>query len=1250
MAQPVINVRVAPSGQAIAVECFAADGVTSAPITGFAGLDELQSLTVSGQPSAQAVALTYGGATTGPIPYRRVPPSSAFSYHLAVTGTYDVQVCSGYGAGVANHQVYDGILPLGQAVTIDSSTMPAGTYTDPNGAVFRPVGRYTFATSATVDIFAALGATYTVSAIRFVPTNGGAAVIQIMSDPANTATSGDHAASVPISATYANGSGIYGAGFEYSGSVTAYGTLQPSFWYLAVADVQAAIGALPGFSGGVTASSSFSPPVLGGLTSQAPQIINLAFGGPKANLGIGQPTSSDPGMTPAVTHPGGQPPRIRINGAAPITLVPDAWSPGQSWFLGILPQADVYPGTAGGVYVMTADGYGFRAGGALSGVGAGGIPFTGYAKLLRYGFGGNNPDVFPFESLPAGTYTLEATWPVLAWPNAGGITGSAKAATLAVVDGSGAVLHSEVADQSVAPAGVADPARSGVSWHSLGSYTVASGGTLQVQIFNRQADGGLSIADAVRLTRTSADASVRIAPTDAVTLDAPAGWLATSAGPAPASAAQVLGHASGSLMPDPALVTPTMPAGWNACGEDSGGANLWHCNLARRINYPGTPGVAAVDATLHPTSLTAAGGGQWFAFLSQLSGEGESNGPGVPALPNTPAGVWSIWYDDASGGSSPPLVLHTGSSPFPEVSLPTTVKGQATGNRVYYNNVYDPRASSATVGLLGFKSGPARADGTFPCSYQNIHVYPPDPATGGPWLNPPIWHPATVARLAGGPIRALDLTGAAASNIGGVEDVATQAELTLYGSPSVAISIATIAPDPAPDGYFNPAIGPILKVTTATPHGFRDMDAIGLAMTDGSAFPTPTFTQNGQPFAAGTNFQGYNHYIHVTGTTTFDFVVEFNKGLIPGFAPATMTNTLTDPRMIATKGTGRGTPYEDIAALAIQANCPAIHVPIPIQATPALLDHVAACLLATPPGTMIRAEISNEPWNFTQTEWARCCYLSHALGLSPGGDEWVPGYCATAAAGHARLAAAFAAAGRSADLVRVFGAQQADPSTTAAIAGFCAAKGYPVDEIAIGPYLEGDPGGSPDAGQPARFNLYTVAQGLDLLELVTEYGPARTTWADHRAAIGQAGLKRPDGSPVRLIAYEGGLESVIPYGSGQPRGMLRTIATMADVRMYRLSRRILELAQLGGCSAWQEYRLGLKWEGVTWDKVVGTLRGPGTGDPTQDTANVAPFADKLGLRSQFAGAFHAWTASMAPKPLPNNPIPFHYFFQSAGGF
>jgi len=122
-ASPVIKIRVAPSGQGFAVEAFGPDGVSPTAITGFGGVDEVQALTFSGTPKGQAFTLRIDGKTTAPIPFRRVPPSSAFTFNVALPapGSYDVQVNVPFPRGTPapnNYTVYDGVVPLGPPVDV----------------------------------------------------------------------------------------------------------------------------------------------------------------------------------------------------------------------------------------------------------------------------------------------------------------------------------------------------------------------------------------------------------------------------------------------------------------------------------------------------------------------------------------------------------------------------------------------------------------------------------------------------------------------------------------------------------------------------------------------------------------------------------------------------------------------------------------------------------------------------------------------------------------------------------------------------------------------------------------------------------------------------------------------------------------------------------------------------------------------------------------------------------------------------
>ena len=1252
-ADPVIRARVAPSGQGIAVEAFAADGTTPAPITGFGGLDENQSLTFSGTPKARSFTLAFGAARTAPIPFKRVPPSIAFLFNLTLPspGTYDVQVNTptARSSTVNIWSVYDGVLPVAGPVSFDLSKPPTAPIVDPKSkAVFRSLGRCAFATTeAVVESTAAIGVNRYVSAVRLVPASGGPAIVQVMSDPAITTYGPDRVFNLPNPRPAARTGlpGPYGAGYYEGETPCEYPAIRPTSWYADPAAVRAAIEALPGFAGGVTATSAFAVGQASGgpPTPLGPQVIDLAFGGPKARTAIGAPISSDPAVVPTLTHPGNQPIRYSINGGPPRPLPPGSItfnrSFAQSYFYAPLPQSDTYPGTVAGAYVATADGPTFYpTGQSLTGVGAGNATHTGVSTYLAYGISGSTL-VWPLEGLPPATYKLEITWPAIKWPAHHPYAGSSKAAKVSVSDKTGAVLRSEALNQSVGPAGVADPSRRGVIWHPLGSFTVAGPeNRLKVSLSNPGA--GLTIADAVRLTRTSPDTSVKIAPADVVTLDAPAGAIITAAGPSPAIEGRVIPHAGGSLLPDPAPVKPAMPVGWNAGFEDNFGANLGHSDLLKRLVLPdGFSGVAASDAVGNPTALTAGSNGKATAMLAYRSPDGEANGPGAPVLLNDPAGVWSIWYDDLAGGTTPPPILCNGyGTPYPATGRP--IAGRATGNRAYFHGVADPRATAPEVGVIVRGAARPNPDGTFPCPIRLRGVFPPDPTSGKVWTNPPTWHPIHAARLAIGPFRTVDLTGAAASNIAQFSDAASPSDLSFNATFTRSVPIGSIGDAPNPDGFFNPSVGATVQVTTTAPHGLNDMDGVILATAPGGTLGLPTYTMNGRPHAGYGPLDNLSTAVHVTGPSTFTFTTNFNRPLTPGVGNFAMTNTLKPAGASVVKWIKPATPYADIIALAAQSGSPP-WLTIPSNASDDLINRVAKLCLALPKGTPIRVEYSNETWNSYVSERAKFEIWSYSMGLSKSAYDYGASYLVRMKHCQDLFAAAFRADGREADLIRVCGSQQGHLGVTSSLASYAAAHAIPADELSIAPYLEGAPLDATHGGIPPdlldRFNTYTVPQNLDLIELLVEYGPLRDTFGQHRAAIDAAGWKRADGSPIRLTAYEGGFETVIPgltIGHQAPTATnlgLRTQAVMRDPRMYRVARRILELAQLGGCSLWVEYRLGIKLGVITWDKVNGTYEPHGTGDPAKDLANVFPWRDKARLASQVAGAYRDWSAAL-PRP------------------
>lgn len=1268
MPQSTINVRVAPSGQGLTFESFSGDGSIN-PIAGFGGLNETQTLSLSGaKPSTSTFTLTLGGQTTAPIPWKRVPPSTAFTYNVALpsSGTYDIQAAVPvyYSSNINNYTMYEGVLPLGPPVPIDNAGTTAA-YTAADGSIFQAVGRYAFVgTQAIVEVSAAHGVEMGMNAIRLVPVAGGGPPFIVPStDPSCTAYQQDQ--TLPLSSVRRSNVHHGGYGDTYA-TLVAYGNTPtdfPTSWYADPAAVQSAINALPGFAGAATASSSFAVaagPFANPTTPPPPQVINLAFAGPKVGQAIGPFTSPAPQVTSAVVHPGNTPITYSINGGPKLGLgTTSATFQGvsaQGYFYVPFPQSDPITGTVGGVSVSTAGNF---SGTTISGFGLHNPTFSGYSPLLGYGIAGS-PMALSLEGLPAATYKVEITWPAvdptaLAAFNFGGPSSQV---TLSVADKSGAVLHTEVVDQTVASTGVADPAKPASHWHTLGSFTVAAvENRLRVGIANNLGST-LAIADAVRLTRTSPDVSVTLGVSDIVTINAPAGAFITYAGDSAAMVGQQAIRTP--LQPDPSTITPTMAAGWNASSESSYTVNLAHANLVKRIDVSlGYDHVAATDVNGYPTLLSAD------AYLGK-SGNGHGSSTytmvgqvGTKIVLNDPTGTWSLWYDDTSGGHAPaPDLVGNYGIPWTEVVLPGTITGQATGNRRFYRGIYDPQSACPTLALTIY-GNTRNGDGTWPVTVKNIQVYRPKD-DGSAEDNPPVWDRSLTSRIGIGPIRCLDLTGAAQSNTPNLASAAQPGDFCITMGGGSGAAITSIANDPNADNFFNPLIGPVARVTTATPHGFVDMTNASPSGPLGNSGVTATRTTMDQatlntlfnpadPYWQNILDTG-GWYVHRIDATNFSFQVDINRGLYPGVSWS-LANTLHPTGVSCGTGWSKAVPYQDIVALGIEAGQD-LWIPIPSLLDDASVTQIATMCLVSP--HKVYVELSNEIWNTGVLENRKFVHWSFSMGLSTAAYDSTPSYVTRAGHCHDLFAAVFNAAGRGSDLVRVIAGQQGNPSTTQGYAAYAHAHGIRVDEMAIAPYVDAGPpdvaGGMPQATLD-RFNIYTDEQQLDLLSLLIEYVGVRESFLQHQAGIDGTGLRTASGATVSMVAYEGGWATVIPgISDGSPnvlasRADARTSTILNNPRMYRLGRRMLELAQAGGCKRWQEYKFGDLTGTTTWSKVRGTFQTFGTG-----AAADLILSDPAAVKNEIAGAYRDWAkAALSNKPRKAS-IPFQYFFQLAGGF
>jgi len=670
-----------------------------------------------------------------------------------------------------------------------------------------------------------------------------------------------------------------------------------------------------------------------------------------------------------------------------------------------------------------------------------------------------------------------------------------------------------------------------------------------------------------------------------VTVDAPAGAIRTAAGPSPA----MVGVAAPAYQ-IPAGPTPTMSLGWNAAKDSPYLPIPLYANLAARMSSYGQGGAN---------------------LLSNQSADYELGGTAtLPGLPNDASGEWTFTWSPSS--APPPLIdlMGTGPATNPTITVTGPGIGTATG-------IASPAGASPTLYV-----NPASNSGTLISG-----VYPPG------LYGKSLLHPYLAKRYATGVFRILDLTGAASSNTAAYTDWAPVGTVGrgFYSDLAQSTPVTSLAPDTS--GFWDPDRGPAILVNCSVAHGLPE-----LCNTNLNGVPAPTFTRGGQPFDPGyaIGFDSRDFLIHVISPTQYSFVFEnIVKDTDP---PIVLGSTIACPASATlTWNKTPAYPWPDIVqfCLDIQAVNPASvpYINVPGITTPDCWTKMATEMLRVP--GKIRIEFSNEPWNFFQTQWGVMRAWTYSLKLGTGGD-YTPGYMVQSDRCLKAFESVFAANGRAGDVIRVFGAHAFNPSTTGSYAAYAVAHGIAIHEIAIAAYtrfeVPSDPNPPATAALATLFAGMSADQVMDMAIVGLESGPIAGCFQQARQQIDAANLKRPDGTPVGLIAYEGGVDGVVP---GNPSGAIAGDQATYYSRYYKILRHPLMFAyhyreaqinQEAGCTAYHEYELYSPDSKYSWGKITSYAEPDGTGSPNDPR-----------LVSQVAGGFTkfaAATATTTPTPAP----------------
>ena len=1191
---------VGPSGQSIVV--VVEDG-TGAPanVRSLKPADNVQSLSLSGTPAGGGFTLTFGGQTTAMIPVRASVPLAYGTWTASVAPGVAQQIATTWApfAFESRAQLFevfdsDGTTLLG-SVTFDMTANPGWDFTDgmkPDGfaenwkniGIFTPTGA-----RITVRITAPYGEQVLADGLWVKDTATG--VVQYLDN-------GDNSAFAMI------GTNLYtntGQTHWFNGNYTQADGMGVGARYLAdPAAIQAALLGLSSVrAGGLTVSAADG-------NNSGPYTVR--FGGPMG--GVPQPPliASDPAVVPSIAVAGGDLPSIRINGGAPIPLENPVWGVGLPngagngqvgpylpYVMWPLPQS---PGTQ-----ITA-----AFSGLFSYTGGKNFGVAGYSRPTL-AMAGSDTATFLFPCQPAGTYRVSATWAA---------SGSlSTTAGLAITNNAGTTLATVVLDQTVPPADFTD---AGVGWKILGTCTIPTNTDIAAVL---NAGGASVLADAARLDRVGPDTSILIKSTDVVTMSVSDGWASTAAGPVDGATSLPLRNpVGGSLLPN-VTGRKSMRVGYNVVGSSYSGWFPVHSDLAKGIDWSG---VYQADADGYPTAFA----GPYFdVTIYEASSDFGGKGKSVPAIP---FGDYTVVWDgacDVEMRDGSPLI---GQGDPSDATFVTSVSSNLTGTidnkRVFgvrqndYASLYSPVFS---LRVHGTSPDPSDTTGQrHLCDLRNLRIYPPDvdPA------NPPLFHPSFVSKLQGvGCIRFMDPLGTNGGNIHDFADFHTSSDASyLVSKRRLSIPAAEIAGYKGDASGFDNRNGVIVQVTTGLPHGL----ATGQY---GQLTNTGTAEVSNESYSTSFNLGYAGSVVQVISPTVFLIGLSGDSSR-PG---RVMTNTITGDAcgQFQVNIGGGGMAFTDCVALCNQVGADLyLNIPPPASddCVSAMAGYVAANLKS---GLKARVEYANECWNYGFPAYASCCTNS-VIVLGTDANFYLPYYVYRTKQVHDLCLAAFAAAGRAGDLLRVMGSQGANPGITSQLVNYANQYGATFDELAVAPYLENYSVacGSEPTLTPA-YNLMTTDQNLDLFELNVLYGGTEGYVGNHRSILDNGGFRA-----AKIICYEGGPEYSLPGGSTADYNR-RSRAVVRHPRMFGVMFGFLQKLQDAGCSLFNDYTLNYYVGPPVWGVYYGRDMQPGTGDPGLDAINITDPEALDQIKSEVGGAMNLWASLSGggTPPKPKRTIP-----------
>jgi hypothetical protein len=1245
---PVLQATVAPSGQSIVLLATDSAG-DSTNITSLASSSEVQSIRLASAPSGNEFVLSFAGETTSPISTALVPPGTylLWSFPTIVGHSYSLAATWSYGSSTPIQYDFETIESgtiVAHFLTSDTPPSASDGFADPGvyendnitpayWMTITPTNIVASADSMQIRYTASIGGNARMSGIRVQDTTANTITYYNANEPANVTA-------VPIGGWLLNIQFCY-SGYEYATtSQTGIGgpvAIAPGSSTPALS-LQNALEALPAIgSGNLTVLDD---------SGSGNGNYQITFAGNLVNVPQPVITCPDPAIVIAEVSKGGTLiPSLTINGRTPLSLlnwIYDENTPSPYVYLP-LPQSSPAVQTAivGNLPCQP-----------LSGNWNNGIGDSSTLSGLQvFGFASGLTMNFPFTLLAPGTYQFAIAY-ATSTQVSGGVTCQPYSATqFLILDSSGDTLATYSINQTQNPT---DYQSEGQGWKVLGSFTTTQPLSTLELVMNTvgipaQAGATQYVAtlDAVQLTRTSSDTSVVLTAEDALTLTVQDNWVTTAAGVVAAATLSVGGPSA--ILPEFVVGPKSMKAGMNLEAVGTFYNFVTHSNLSYLMS-PYWNG--QTDSDGYPMTLYANRDGNGNPILPAYQTLAVISTNANVSIGDPAEGTYVInsgkfvltWDGD-------PTCYLQGGSWCSATELDVPKPSNVTGNWKVYDLYFAPGLiGGPNFSFTAESSTPDPSDpsgGTYLINLTNLAIYPPDPSdpTGQTiwgldtetniYTPPPKFHPWYLYKLEGMQcLRYLSQTNTnnnACSQLSHFKPVTHADRL----NPTNAYYRAQVSQIQAPQGspyFFLYDQISVFQVTTTEPHGLWDGCGVTFSNCGTAEFPGGSAVLN-------TNTSGVSGIIHVVDDTNIICVTQLGSGV-----GNLMTNKLTPASgQLIVNNYGSLWPLQDMVDLVAAVGCSDFwfNMPITMDIAPGGGAYqVAAVLAATvPKGVKIHIECGNECWNFTFPTYAICELKQSVLNQAQTG-AYQTYYANQCKAIHDECLAAFTAAGRPGDLVRVFGTQGGNPFNTGPILQQAQTIGARIDELCIATYYSNWPASGFTIDHGPIYNSMTIDQTLDYMELIAVDGgyPAALV-ADQIPTLQANGYGN-----TKMTAYEGGASAlVVPFGD--PNFPLKQNAVKRHPRMYGVTLQMSQGYQDAGLTLWNYFDVGGQTSDACWGLYESGNMRMGTGNPVADAINVTNPQAKNQVLSEMGGGWHYWsTLSGAPSsssPTPPTPTVLH---------